>query len=503
MFRKIMVANRGEIAVRIIRACREAGIQTVAVYSAADTDALHVRMADEAYAIGEAPSRESYLRGGRIIRAALESGSEAIHPGYGFLAENAEFARNVTDSGIVFIGPPTAALKTMGGKLSAREVAIRADVPVVPGSEGAVTSLPEARDVAAELGYPVMIKASAGGGGKGMRLVLSESELGTALETARSEAASSFGDGSVYVEKWIETPRHIEIQVFADSMGNYVHLGERECSIQRRHQKVIEESPSPLNDPELRSEMGACAIRIAREVGYIGAGTVEFLVSGVDRTFYFLEMNTRLQVEHPVTEYVTGIDIVKEQIRVAAGERLSFSQEQVVLRGHSIECRIYAEDPDNDFFPSPGTITFLRIPGGPGVRDDGGVTEGGEVPIHYDPLISKLCVYGRDRSEAIGRMKRALREYRITGIKTTLPLYRKIMDDKAFRDGELHTGFLKEFGERSAALPDTRETDHRAFVVAALAFLERPGQRRDPEETEISRWALEGRLKNRRRMRRG
>ncbi|HEX8685415.1 MAG TPA: biotin carboxylase N-terminal domain-containing protein, partial [Pyrinomonadaceae bacterium] len=367
MFKKILIANRGEIAVRVLRACREMDISPVAVYSEADAAALHVRLADEAYLLGPAPSAESYLRIDRVVEAALRSGAEAVHPGYGFLAENAAFARAVNEAGLVFIGPSPEAMELMGSKTSARRAAEAAGAPVVPGTTEALTSLEDARETAARLGYPVMLKAAAGGGGKGMRLVRDESEIASAFEAARGEAASAFGDESVYVEKADERPRHIEIQDYSDTHGNHVHLGERECSIQRRHQKVIEECPSPINDPSLRARMGEAAVRVARACDYVGAGTVEFLVSDVTRDFYFLEMNTRLQVEHPVTEMVTGIDLVREQIAVAAGSPLSFTQDDVEWRGHAVECRVYAEDPENDFMPSPGRITHLRVPQGPGV----------------------------------------------------------------------------------------------------------------------------------------
>src|SRR5919107_751474 len=382
MFKKILIANRGEIAVRVLRACREMDISPVAVYSEADAEALHVRLADEAYLLGPAPSAESYLRIDRVVEAALKSGAEAIHPGYGFLAENAAFARAVNEAGLVFIGPSPEAMELMGSKTSARRAAEAAGAPVVPGTNDPLESLEDARETAARVGYPVMLKAAAGGGGKGMRLVAEESELASAFENARGEAASAFGDESVYMEKAVERPRHIEIQVFSDSHGNHVHLGERECSIQRRHQKVIEECPSPINDASLRAAMGAAAVKIARAADYVGAGTVEFLVSDVTRDFYFLEMNTRLQVEHPVTELVTGIHLVREQITVAAGANLSFSQEDVSWSGHAIECRVYAEDPENNFFPSPGRITSLQTPSGPGVRDDSGVDANSEVSIH-------------------------------------------------------------------------------------------------------------------------
>jgi acetyl-CoA carboxylase biotin carboxylase subunit len=504
MFKKILIANRGEIAVRVIRACREMDIAAVAVYSEADASALHVRLADEAHLLGPAPSSESYLRIGRVVEAARRSGAEAIHPGYGFLAENAEFARAVNAAGLVFIGPSPEAMDLMGSKTSARRAAIAAGAPVVPGTTEALTSVEDARETAARLGYPVMLKAAAGGGGKGMRLVAEESELASAFETARGEAASAFGDESVYMEKAVERPRHVEIQVFSDAHGNHVHLGERECSIQRRHQKVIEECPSPIDDPRLRASMGAAAVGIARAASYLGAGTVEFLVSDVTRDFYFLEMNTRLQVEHPVTELVTGIDLVREQITVAAGLPLSFTQQDVRLSGHAIECRVYAEDPENNFLPSPGRINFLRVPAGPNVRDDGGIYAGAEVSIYYDPMISKLATWGRTRLEAIERMRRALDEYAVGGIKTTLPFFREIMRDEEFVEGKLDTGFIERFfarrnRERAAdSEPDTEtETIARdvAIIAAALDYERRQnassdGTRRDAEP---SNWRTAGR----------
>ena len=470
MFKKILIANRGEIACRVIRSCREMKIRTVAVYSDADKDALHVRMADEAFLIGPPPSNESYLRWEKIIEVAKKAGAQAIHPGYGFLSENADFVREVTKAGITFIGPPPEVMEGMGGKMSARKIAIEAGVPVVPGTTEPLTSFEDAKETAASFGYPVMLKASAGGGGKGMRLVQDENELKNALEASQSEALASFGDDAVYVEKAILRPRHIEIQVFSDRHGNHVHLGERECSIQRRHQKVIEEAPSPINSAELRAEMGACAVKVARAVGYVGAGTVEFLVSDLDRSFYFLEMNTRLQVEHPITELVTGVDLVREQINVAWGDKLSFTQDDLALIGHAIECRVYAEDPENNFLPSPGRITRLRLPQGPGVRDDGGVYEGAEVSIYYDPMISKFAVYGKDREEAIDRMRRALMEYEVGGIKTTLPFFREIMDDPEFVEGKLDTGFISRFNERKRSAEPDEVTRDMAIIAAALKY---------------------------------
>lgn len=501
MFRKILIANRGEIAVRVMRACRDLGISPVAVYSDADADALHVRLADEAYHVGPAPSAESYLRIDRILDAARRSGAEAVHPGYGFLSENAAFTRACAEAGIAFIGPDGAAMEAMGSKISARRVALAADVPVVPGTTEPLDSLDEARTTAARLGYPVMLKASAGGGGKGMRFVASESELRSALETAQSEAAAAFGNAEVYLEKAVVRPRHIEIQIFADTQGNVIHLGERECSLQRRHQKVIEECPSPIDSAKLRAQMGAAAVRCARAVNYVGAGTVEFLVSDETREFYFLEMNTRLQVEHPVTELVTGLDLVREQIRVAAGFPLSVTQEEVTLRGHAIECRVYAEDPEQNFLPSPGRITRLRVPHGPGLRDDGGVYEGAEVTIFYDPMISKLAAWGRDRAEAIDRMRRALDEYTVGGIHTTLPFFRDIMRDEEFIAGNLDTGFIPRYlSRRAAAEPAPEDVTRRdmALLAAALAYQETQqtlvANGANESAASISRWQMAGRM---------
>lgn len=496
MFKKILIANRGEIACRVIRACREMGISAAAVYSEADRDSLHVRMADEAYFVGPAPSSESYLRGEKIIAAAKLAGADAIHPGYGFLSENAAFVRDVSAAGITFIGPPPEAMDAMGGKMSARRIAIEAGVPVVPGTTEPLKSFDEARELANDFGYPLMLKASAGGGGKGMRLVESEDELRSSYDAARSEALSSFGDDAVYVEKAIVRPRHIEIQVFSDTHGNHVHLGERECSIQRRHQKVIEECPSPINSEELRTKMGECAVMVARAVDYVGAGTVEFLVSDLDRSFYFLEMNTRLQVEHPVTELVTGVDLVREQIRVAAGEPLSFTQADVRMDGHAIECRIYAEDPEQNFMPSPGRITRLRIPQGPGVRDDGGVYEGSEVSIYYDPMISKFAVHGQNREQAIERMKRALAEYQISGIKTTLPFFREVMRDEEFAAGRIDTGFIPKWQTRRTQQVQDQSLADLAVISAALASKTKMTAQRTPDQPQpyASKWAIAGRL---------
>ncbi|CAN5407002.1 acetyl-CoA carboxylase biotin carboxylase subunit [soil metagenome] len=497
MFKKILIANRGEIACRVIRACRDMKIKTVAVYSEADKNALHGRMADEAYFIGAPPSNESYLRWEKIIEVAKKSGAEAIHPGYGFLSENAEFVREVTKEGITFIGPSPEAMEAMGGKISARKIAIKAGVPVVPGTTEPLKSAEDALKTATEFGFPVMLKASAGGGGKGMRLVENENDLKNAFEAAQSEALASFGDSAVYVEKAIVRPRHIEIQIFSDKHGNFVHLGERECSIQRRHQKVIEECPSPINDANLRQEMGECAIKVAKAVDYVGAGTVEFLVSDLDKSFYFLEMNTRLQVEHPVTELVTGIDLVREHIMVADGAELSFLQRDISWETHAIECRVYAEDSENNFLPSPGKITRLRVPQGNGVRDDGGIYEGAEVSIHYDPMISKLAVHGRNRQEAIDRLRRALCEYEVGGIKTTLPFFRKIVEDEEFIAGKLDTGFIDRFNKRKKDKKLSESEKDLALIAAALAFNDK--QKSTSEETnqsahQLSRWAQSGRL---------
>jgi len=499
MFRKILIANRGEIAVRIVRACRDLGISPVAVYSEADLESVHVRLCDEAVCIGPAPSVESYLRIPAIIDAAKATHAEAIHPGYGFLAENAEFARAVTEAGLIFIGPGAEAMEIMGSKTSARRAAVEAGVPIVPGTVDPLTSFAEAKELAGKFGYPVMLKASAGGGGKGMRLVESDGELQSGFDNAQSEAASAFGDSSIYLEKAVSRPRHIEIQVFADSHGNVVHLGERECSIQRRHQKVIEECPSPINDAGLRSTMGTAAVKLARAVNYVGAGTVEFLVADDTREFYFLEMNTRLQVEHPVTELVTGIDLVREQITVAAGAPLSFSQKDVRWSGHAIECRVYAEDPENNFFPSPGRIKYLQLPFGPGIRDDSGIELGSEVSIHYDPLISKLAAWGRTREESIDRLRRALDEYEVGGIKTTLPFFREIVRDGEFKSARLDTGFISRFNERRAQTKDEgadNGTHHDIAVIAAAiqyAKLQREANFKSGSTDGQSRWKMSSR----------
>jgi len=494
MFGKVLIANRGEIAVRVMRACREMGIRTVAVYSDADRKALHVRYADEAYHVGPSPSTKSYLRIERILDAARRSGAEAIHPGYGFLAENPDFARACSEAGVVFVGPPVAAMELMGSKTAARRALIKAGLPVVPGTDDIIESLSEVRRIAGEIGYPVMLKASAGGGGKGLRRVDSSAELESAYRNARSEAQNAFNDAAIYLEKYIESPRHVEIQILGDQHGHLIHLGERECSLQRRHQKVMEESPSPLLDEELRQRMGATAVRIGTLAGYTNAGTVEFLVDQ-NRRFYFLEMNTRLQVEHPVTELVTGIDLVKEQLRIAAGERLAWKQEEVHMRGWAVECRIYAEDPGNNFFPSPGLITRLAVPSGPGVRDDSGVSDGWTVPIEYDPLLSKLAVWGKDRPEAIARMRRALDEYEVAGIETNLSFFRRVLQHPEFVAGCIDTGFIdKVLAEGLMADGDSPdEAAERVAVLVAALQASRAASVQPLRIASASAWKTSGR----------
>jgi acetyl-CoA carboxylase biotin carboxylase subunit len=489
-FGKVLIANRGEIAVRVIRACREMGISPVAVFSEADRAAAHVRQADEAHLIGPPPSRESYLRIDRVLEAARRSGAEAIHPGYGFLAENAAFAEACEGEGLAFIGPSARTIALMGEKTSARRVAREAGVPVVPGTAEPLPGLAEVAEEARRLGYPVMLKAAAGGGGKGLRLVGAEAELASALERARGEARSAFGDDRVYLEKALVRPRHVEIQVLADEAGGAVHLFERECSLQRRHQKIVEESPSPFLTDELREAMGRMAVALVRQCGYRNAGTLEFLVDE-RRQPYFLEMNTRLQVEHPVTEMVTGEDLVKLQIRVAQGESLPFRQEDVRQRGHAVECRVYAEDPDRGFLPSPGRITALRLPGGPGVRDDSGVYEGYEVPLHYDPLLSKLVAWGRSRAEALARLRRAVAEYRVLGIRTTLPFFDRLLRDPAFLAGNYDTTTV----DRLVAEGDGARARPWEIAVAAAAiqaYRRRRVALAGPPSSEAGAWKRSG-----------
>jgi acetyl-CoA carboxylase, biotin carboxylase subunit len=491
MFRKVLVANRGEIAVRIVRALREAGAASIAVYSEADRASLAVLMADEAAYLGPAPASESYLCIEKIVDAARRHGVEAIHPGYGFLSENAEFAEACEAAGIVFIGPPAAAIRQMGSKTAARKLAIAAGAPVVPGTESAIDNLENAKATARRLGYPVLLKASAGGGGKGMRRVDREADLEAASRDASSEALRAFQNGEVYLEKLVLEPRHIEIQILGDRHGHMIHLGERECSIQRRHQKVIEECPSPVmaEHPELRQRMGEAALRIARTANYYNAGTLEFLVDR-DRNFYFLEMNTRLQVEHPVTELVTGLDLVQWQLRIAAGEPLTMRQEDVRWSGSAIECRIYAEDPDHQFLPSPGQITRLAEPAGPGVRLDSGAYEGWTVPLDYDPLLAKLAVWAPSRDAAIGRMKCALAEYTIAGIRTNRAFFSEIMDDAEFRAGRLSTAFLDEFFAGRQAHEPALEAE---AVAALAAVLTQRKPNTVPTTAPPSQWLQTGR----------
>ena len=471
MFNKVLIANRGEIAVRIIRACRELGMQTVAVYSAADRQALHVRYADEAYLLGPSPSRESYLRGDKIIEIALKSSAGGIHPGYGFLAERADFAQACLDAGLAFIGPKPSAIAAMGDKAVARATVTRAGVPVVPGTEGEGSlNDEELLAVAPKVGFPLLVKATAGGGGKGMREVHSIDEMPGLLHAARREAEASFGDGNVYLEKLLEGARHIEIQILADSHGNVIQLGERECSLQRRHQKLLEEAPSPFigDDDETRQRMGQVAVRAAQAVDYHNAGTIEFLVDK-DKNFYFLEMNTRLQVEHPVTEMVTGVDIVKEQIRIARGRQLRSSQEDIQLKGWAIECRINAEDPYNNFLPSTGQVSHILLPTGPGVRVDTGVYPGFGISPYYDSLISKLIVWGETRAEAIMRMRRALEEYKIVGVRTNIPFHQTLMDSHRFMGGQYDTRFVEERFSMNAAEEGRADKAGIAAIVATLA----------------------------------
>jgi acetyl-CoA carboxylase, biotin carboxylase subunit len=441
MLNKVLIANRSEIALRVVRACQELGVASVAVYSDADEEALHVRHADEAVNIGPSPAGKSYLNVEAIIEAAEETGADAVHPGYGFLAENADFAAACRDAGLVFVGPSAEAIEKMGNKSAARRLAEEAEVPVVPGSEESA-SADEAVETAEEIGYPIMVKAAAGGGGRGIRVAENEEELRRSVQVAKREAESAFGDGSIYLEKFLTGPHHVEVQVIADHEGNVVHLYERECSMQRRRQKVLEEAPSPYISNEVRKRMCDAAVRLAREVEYANAGTVEFLVE--DDDFYFIEMNTRIQVEHPVTEMLTGVDLVKEQIRVASGEPLSIEQEDVPFFGHAMEFRINAEDPEQDFMPSPGEISFLDVPGGPGVRVDSAIYQGYKIPPFYDSMIGKLIVWALTREEAINRARRALREYRVEGIETTIPLHIRLLEEKALRSGEYHTGYLED-----------------------------------------------------------
>jgi acetyl-CoA carboxylase, biotin carboxylase subunit len=497
MFKKILIANRGEIAVRILRACRELGIRSAAVFSDADRKSLHVRLADEAYAIGPAPSRESYLCIDKIMDVARRSGCDAVHPGYGFLAENAALPRACADAGLVFIGPSAEAMESLGSKTAGRQLARRCEVPTVPGANDPIEKPEEARALAQAMGYPALLKAVAGGGGKGMRLVTCDADFASAWRDASSEALNAFGDARLYLEKYLVKPRHVEIQILADIHGRAVSLGERECSVQRRHQKVVEEAPSPIMTPDLRKKMGDAAVRLARAGRYTNAGTVEFLVDA-QLNFYFLEVNTRLQVEHPVTEQVTGLDLVKLQIAIAAGHRLPFAWETITPRGNAMEVRLYAEDPDNNFFPSPGKILSYRAPSGPGIRLDDGIYEGWTVPNDYDPLLSKLIAWGNSREETIARLRRALEEYTVTGIKTNAGLFRRLLTEPDFLRGEIHTKWLDELLSRQQAAVPSQENGaaDAAAIAAALWHATQGATTSAPSQAfdqDTSRWKLEGR----------
>ncbi|MEA3287476.1 MAG: acetyl-CoA carboxylase biotin carboxylase subunit [Candidatus Marinimicrobia bacterium] len=483
MFKKILVANRGEIALRVMRTCREMGIETVAVFSEADRTAPHVLFADEAYLIGPAPSNESYLRYDKILEVARLSGTDAIHPGYGFLSENTDFAQQVADAGIVFIGPPAEAIKTMGDKTMARQSMLRTDVPVVPGTEEAISNVEEALTIALEIGFPVLIKAAGGGGGKGMRIVESAETFNDAVAQAQRESQSAFGDDRVYIEKYLEEPHHIEFQILADQHGNIIHLNERECSIQRRYQKVIEESPSPFINAEIRKRMGQAAVATARSCNYVGAGTVEFLVDK-HKHFYFLEMNTRLQVEHPITEMITGIDLVAEQIRIADGQELSLKQAKVTISGHAVECRIYAEDAAQDFTPSTGKIIMLQIPDGPGTRFDGAIRQDMEITPYYDPLLGKLACWAEDREAALNRCERALREFYIGGIETTIQFCRSVVRHPVFREGPYDTHFYSTY--RSELHQELSSSTDEVLTVAGATLYHHRNQLKHRSQGDVS-----------------
>ena len=477
--KKILVANRGEIALRVMKTIKKMGIDTVAVFSKADRNAPHVKFADEAVCIGEAPSSESYLKGDKIIEVAKSLNADGIHPGYGFLSENASFAEAVEKNGITWIGPGSKAIKIMGSKLAAKDAVKKYDIPMVPGIDEAITDPEKAKKIANDIGFPILIKASAGGGGKGMRIVEKEKDLEDQMKRAISEAESAFGDGSVFIEKYVTSPRHIEIQVLCDTQENHLHLFERECSIQRRHQKVVEEAPSVVLDDELRKEMGEAAVKVAKACDYVGAGTVEFLFDE-NRNFYFLEMNTRLQVEHPVTEYITGVDLVEQQIRIARGEKIAFSQEDLTITGHAVELRVYAEDPLEDFMPSTGTLEKYRIPVGEGIRLDNGFDEGMEVPIYYDPMLAKLITYGRTREEAIQLMIKAIDHYIVEGVSTTLPFGKFVFQHEAFRSGNFDTHFVKKYYSPDALREDTEEEAKLAAIMALKQYLKDKEQLRLP-----------------------
>ncbi len=469
--KKIVIANRGEIAVRIMKTARKMGIKTVALYSTADRNAPHVQLADEAVCIGEAPSNQSYLVGSKIIQVAKELHADAIHPGYGFLSENADFAEEVAKNNLIFIGPKPNAIRVMGSKLAAKETVKSYDIPMVPGIDKAVTDIEKAKSIAIDIGFPILIKASAGGGGKGMRVVEEEKDLESQMQRAISEATSAFGDGSIFIEKYISSPRHIEIQVVADSHGNIIHLFERECSIQRRHQKVVEEAPSAILTPQLRSKMGEAAVQVARSCDYLGAGTVEFLLDE-HHNFYFLEMNTRLQVEHPVTEMITGLDLVELQIRIARGEELSIQQNDIGINGHAFELRVYAEDPLNNFLPSVGNLEVYTIPSGPGIRVDDGFNEGMDIPIYYDPMLSKLITYGKSREEAILLMLKAIDNYKIEGVQTTLPFGKFVFNHEAFQSGKFDTHFVKKHYTPENIRSIEEEEAKIAALIAVKQYIE-------------------------------
>ena len=502
MIRKILVANRGEIAIRVMRTCREMGIESVAVFSEADRNSMHVRFADEAYYIGPAPSAESYLVIDKIIEVAKKCKADAIHPGYGFLSENADFADRCEQEGIIFIGPSSFAINTMGDKITARKNMMKAGVPVVPGTAEPIVDIKEAIEVIKGIGLPVMVKASAGGGGKGMRLIKNVDEIVAGVSAAKSEAKAAFGNDAVYIEKYINSPHHIEFQVLADKKGNCIHLFERECSVQRRHQKVVEETPSPIMTPEVRAEMGRDAVAAAKAVNYASAGTIEFIVDD-DLNYYFLEMNTRLQVEHPITERVVGVDLVKEQINVANGEELSYKQEDLTQNGHAIEVRIYAEDPDNNFMPSPGIVKHITEPLGLGVRHDGYIYEGYNIPMYYDPMVSKLIVWAPTRDEAIDRMKRALYAYKIVGIKTTIPFLSRIMDVPSFKEGRYNTHFIQD--NEKYLEPKDNATQTIKDVVSITAFFDyinklEGGETNGDAAAVVSNWKMCGRKRNMNRL---
>jgi propionyl-CoA carboxylase alpha chain len=480
--KKILVANRGEIALRVMKTIRQMGIKTVAIFSEADRNAPHVRFADEAICVGPAPSNQSYLLGDKIIEIAKSLSVDGIHPGYGFLSENADFAEKVEQNGITFIGPKSHAIRIMGDKLSAKETVKTYDIPMVPGIDEAITNTAKAKEIAKEIGYPILIKASAGGGGKGMRVVEEEAKLEEQMKRAISEAESAFGNGAVFIEKYVGSPRHIEIQILADTHGNVLHLFERECSVQRRHQKVVEEAPSTILTPQLREKMGQAAIDVAKSCDYVGAGTVEFLMDE-KKNFYFLEMNTRLQVEHPVTELISGIDLVEQQIRIARGEVLGFSQKDLKIKGHALELRVYAEDPTDDFLPSVGTLERYRKPSGPGIRVDDGFEEGMEIPIYYDPMLSKLVTYGKDREEALQLMLEAINLYEVRGVATTLPFGKFVFNHEAFRSGNFDTHFVKNYYTPEVLEEEVKEEAYLAALMAMKQYQADQKKLRLPEVT--------------------